>query len=450
MKVIITGVGKSGTSLVKDLLREKHNVTVIDSDQKVVQYIVDRYDVSGIVGSGYEKSTLLSAGVENADLLVATTPSDEVNILCCIISKKLDVKHTVARVRDPKYFSQMTEIREELGIDYIFNPDYYVAESICNVLRFPFAKEVDVFAGGKVTLVKVDIEEKNPLINKSMAGINREYKSGVLFALVLREGKTVVPHGDFVINEGDSVYILATDTEITNFFRKLHSYKQKTKLAFIAGGGRTTHYLTEFLSEYSVKVKIIESDKSKAEELASTFPTADVCFGDATDSEILSDEGIADFDAFVALTDKDEENIVISMYATDLDIKKVVTKVESPFFYGIEKRFDLDTVVSPQDVSVNHVLKLVRSYQALSYGNISALFKFGGDCEIVEFKVGKDFQGIGIPIRNLKVKNDVLIGGVVRDGEFNVATGETTIEKGDSVLIVTESGLITDINQILK
>ena len=452
MKLVIVGAGKVGETLVAKLTKENHDIIVVDEDPKAVETVVNRYDARGIVGNGGERSILLNAECDTADFFVACTSRDELNLLCCVLAKKLGAKHTMARVRDPEYFNERDTLGEELEVDMLFNPEYRIAIEIAQLLRFPSAINIETFAGGKIAMIELRITEKNPIVGKSLLEIAQTYDSKVLFCMVTRGDSVFIPRGDFVIKEKDTVYIAAPQTDITNFCKKLHVFKQKAKSVFIIGGGKIAYYLAQELIDFGVDVKIIEQDEKRCVELSEELPRATIILGDGTDQEVLDEENLKSCDGCVTLTGMDEENVIISLYALSQKVGKVITKVDRTSIGKMVKQLGLDTVVSPRNVVANQLIRYVRANQTNEGEGINALYRVHDKAEALEFTVSDTFKHTGIPLKelNAKLRQNVLICGIVRDNLVIIPNGDTTFEKGDKVLIVTTAKKITNLSQIVK
>lgn len=449
MNLVIVGAGKIGSTLVQNFLNEKHDIVVIDKDSEVLSDVVNRYDVQGIVGEGIERNTLIEAGVESADFFIACTPRDEMNILACVLAKKLGAKQTIARVRDPEFFKEMDNMKNEVGLDFFFNPEQRTAVEIAEVLKFPSSKSVESFAGGRANMVEFVINEGNPLIGKSLMQISKEYNCKVLIAMVNRLGKIIIPRGDFVVKKGDEIYILAPATEILAFSKKIKMFKPRAKSVLIAGGGKIAYYLAQDLIGSGVDVKIIENNKERAELLATYLDKATIIFGDATEHELLDEEGIKNSDAIVTLTGIDEENVIISLYAQSKGVDKVITKVDRSSINSMVKKLGLDTIVSPRVAIANHIIRFVRAHQAESGSGINTLYKLHDKVEALEFTVHEDFSALNVCLKDLKLQRNILVGGIVRGEEYIMPTGNSWLEKGDKVIVLTGAKNITELSQIL-
>lgn len=449
MNLIIVGAGKVGSTLVENILHENHDIVVVDSDGETVSSVVNRYDVKGIIGGGLERNVLLDAGIDKADFLIACTPRDEMNILCCVLARKLGAKKTIARVRDPEYFKEMENMREDLGLDYFFNPEFQTAAEIAQVLKFPSAKNVESFADGRANMVEFHISDGNPVVGKSLMQIKKEYGNKILIGMVSRGNEVFIPRGDFVIESGDDIHIIAAEAELAAFSKKLKMFKPRAKSAFIIGGGKIAYYLAKILIASGVSVKIAEKEKTRAEELSRLLPKATVILGDGTEQEILDEESLKESDACITLTGMDEENVMISLYAKQ-KVGKAITKVDRPSVLGMVKMLGLDTVVSPRIAIANHIIRFVRAHQADSGSGINTLYKFHDRVEALEFTVREDFEGAGVALKDLGVKSNILIGGIVRGEEFILPGGDSKLMTGDKVIVVTAVRKITELKQILR
>ncbi len=450
MNLIIIGAGKVGETLVENFVKENHDVFVVDIDGEKVQNVVNRYDVNGVAGGGLERSVLLEAGVDSSDFVIACTAQDEKNILCCVLAKKLGAKYTIARVRDPEYFKEMENMKAVLGLDFFFNPELQTAKEIAQVMKFPFAQSVESFAGGRATMIEFTIGGGMPIVGKRLMEVSKEYGNNFLVGMVRRGEEVFIPHGDFVFNADDIVYIIAADNDITSITKKLQMYKNRSKSVFIIGGGKVAYYLAQELISSGVSVKIVENNAQRATELSEELPKATVLHFDGTDHEALEEEKLKDNDACVTLTGIDEENVIISMYAKEQGVKKVVTKIDRQSVLNMVKQLGLDTVVSPRNVIANHIVRFVRAHQADTGNGINTLYKMNDKAEALEFTVGENFPKLGVPLKNLGLKSGVLVGGIVRDNEFILPDGQTCLKNQDKVIVVTAVGQITEFIQVLK
>ncbi|MGN0570098.1 MAG: Trk system potassium transporter TrkA [Candidatus Fimenecus sp.] len=451
MNIVIVGDGKVGATLVEHLSQEGHDIVVIDRDAKIVEQMVNSYDVMGICGNGASYDVQMEAGVSSARLFIAATSSDELNILCCLIAKKVGAHHTIARVRNPDYLKQLSFIKEELGLSMIVNPEYDAANEIAKVLRFPNAINIETFSRGNVDLAELKINDGNPLCNMALTDILGAFKTKILVCAVQRKSDVFIPRGDFVLKSGDKIHITAPRGELVRFMKKLGIYKHRTKDIMIIGGGKMGYYLARQLSESGgYNVKIIEIDRGRCEKLCTLLPDVNIINGDGTDRGILYEQGIESQDAFVALTTIDEENIISSMYASSLGISKTVAKVNRVSYQVLES-IGMDSAFSSKAIAANRIIGYVRALENSGESSVQTLYKLvGGQVEALEFKITADFKNIGIPLKELDINNDTLIASIIRDNHVIFPDGNDSIEMGDSVIIVSKSKQFRSINQIFN
>ena len=452
MKVVIVGSGKVGYTLTEQLSKEGHDVVVIDKRAEVLRYPQNVLDIMAIQGNGASCQVQKEAGVEDADLLIAVTSTDELNILCCLVAKKLGAKHTIARVRNPEYSRQLDFMKEELGLSMSVNPELAASKEIYRILRFPSAMKVEVFAKGRVELAEIKIKPGNPLDGQPLRSLYQNYKVKILVCAVQRGGEVVIPDGSFVLKEGDTISITAPPSQLISFFKAVGIFQSKARTVLIVGGGRIGFYLARQLSEVGIRVKVIEQDEARCRELGDLLPTkAMVIHGDGTEQELLEEEGVGDADAFVALTGIDEENIIISMFAKAQGAKKIVTKVNRITFLDLLGGLGIDSVISPKNITANQILRYVRAMQNSFYSsNVEALYKIvEGKAEALEFHVLESADYVDIPLKDLRTKQGLLIACIVRKGKTIIPGGEDVIQVGDSVIIVTTLPGFQDLGDIL-
>lgn len=451
MNIVIVGDGKVGATLVEHLSQEGHDIVVIDRDSKIVEQMVNSYDVMGICGNGASYDVQMEAGVSSARLFIAATSSDELNILCCLIAKKVGAHHTIARVRNPDYLKQLPFIKEELGLSMIVNPEYDAANEIAKVLRFPNAINIETFSRGNVGLAELKINDGNPLCDMALTDIFSAFKTKILVCAVQRKADVFIPRGDFVLKSGDKIHITAPRGELVRFMKKLGIYKHRTKDIMIIGGGKMGYYLARQLSESGgYNVKIIEIDRDRCDKLCTLLQDVNIINGDGTDRGILYEQGIESQDAFVALTTIDEENIISSMYASSLGISKTVAKVNRVSYQVLES-IGMDSAFSSKAIAANRIIGYVRALENSGESSVQTLYKLvGGQVEALEFKITADFKNIGIPLKKLDINNDTLIASIIRDNHVIFPDGNDSIEIGDSVIIVSKSKQFRSINQIFN
>lgn len=451
MNIVIVGDGKVGATLVEHLSLEGHDVVVIDRDPKVVEDLVNSNDVMGICGNGASYDVQQEAGVGSARLFIAATSSDELNILCCLVAKRVGARHTIARVRNPDYLKQQTFFKNELGLSMVVNPEYDAANEIAKVLHFPAAINIETFSRGNVDLAELKIGEQNPLCGMKIADIFGKFHTKVLICAAQRRTEVVIPHGDFELQAGDKIHVTAPRSELVKFMKKLNVYNHRTKNIMIIGGGKMGYYLARQLSVAGgYNVKIIEMDLQRCEQLCELLPNVDIIHGDGTDRSTLYEQGILNQDAFVALTTIDEENIISSMYASSLGIRKTVAKVNRVSYHVLES-IGMDSAFSSKAIAANRILGYVRALDNSGESSVQTLYRLvGGRVEALEFKITNDFEGVGIPLKELNINSDTLIGNIIRGNKVIFPGGNDSIEIGDSVIVVSKSRNVTSINEIFN
>ncbi len=452
MNIVIVGDGKVGATLVEHLSGEGHNVIVIDRDQKIVEQMVNSFDVMGICGNGANCEVQLEAGVDSADLFIAATSSDELNILSCLMAKKAGAGHTIARVRNPDYLNQLPFFKDALGLSMIVNPELDAANEIAKLLRFPNAINIETFYRGLVDLVELKIEQGNPLCNMQLTEIFNKFDVKILVCAVQRKNEVIIPRGDFVLQAGDKIHVTAPRGVLVSFFKQLKIYKHRTKNIMIIGGGKMGYYLARQLCETGgYNVKIIENALERCEKLCELLPQADIIQGDGTDRRILLEQGLEGQDAFVALTTIDEENIISSMYASSLGVSKTVAKVNR-ISYEVLESIGMDSAISSKAIAANRIIAYARALEnSGEESSVQTLYKLvGGQVEALEFKIEADFSEIDIPLRDLKLKRDTLIACIIRNHKVIYPGGNDCIELGDRVVIVTKSNHVSSINEIFE
>lgn len=453
MQIVIVGCGKMGTSLAVQLVAEGHRVTVIDRSESVIEQISNTQDVIGYVGNGAVFSVLEEAGAKDADLLLALTQSDELNLLSCLIAHKIGAKHTVARVRDPEYANNMFRISDDLGLSMTVNPDRQAAEEIARVLRFPAAMHVELFARGHVELVTSKLPEKSSLSGIPLYELPQKLGVKVLICAVERNGAFTIPSGGFTLQGGDVLYVTGAPREVAKALRKAGVLANPIRSVIIGGGGRISFYLAQELLKSNIAVKIIERNRESAHQIAELLPGAVVLNGDITDHDLMQEEGIERADAFVALTGLDEGNVLSALYAKRHNVGKVIAKVNNDGLESLVKETTLDSVISPKRVATNVILRYVRAREAsANHGEIRGLYKIAdGSIEVLEFLASSENTNLlNIPLKDLKTKKHLLIACIVRNGKAIIPGGADSIRAGDIVLVVTAQRLMNDLGDIME
>ena len=451
MRIIIVGAGTVGTVICTRLARESHNITLIDHNVAALNDMNNKFDVIGVEGNGASVSTLRKAGADKADLLIAVTNQDELNILCCASAKKLGTKHTIARVRNPEYTELMQMIKSDLNLSLTINPELAVAKEISRMLRFPFATKIDTCYHGRVELAEFVIGEGSPLCGMTLAQLHTKLDLRYVICGVLRNGNAYIPKGDFILATGDQVCLTAHDEEMVNFFKAIGAYKHPVKDVLIVGGGRMTYYLLNHLQKTKIRATVIEPDKQRCRELAEKF-NCNVIREDGTNQSVLREEGINNADAFLALSSEDEENAIVSLYAKSQGTKKIITLISAMQYVELFKSMGLDGIVSPKYSTSNEILRYVRSLAVTKDIEIESLHKLMDEnFEALECVIKEPVEGItGIPLKNLKLRRDVLIASIVHKDKIVIPSGNDKMESGDTVILFTSGVEINDIKDILK
>ena len=451
MKIVVIGDGKVGRAILQHTCKEGHEVVVIDKNPKVIEELVNTYDAGGICGNGACIDIQESAGVAKADLVVAATSRDEVNMLACLIAKKLGAKATIARVRSYEYNQNIELMKDALGIQMTINPELEAAIEIMNIINFPEANRVDTFANGNVDLVELFIPENSPLIGLTLANISTKYQVRILVCAVQRGEEVFIPTGNFTFQAKDKIHITASRLVVKDFLKKLGLIETKMKDILVIGGGKISTYLAEQLIKGKYNVKIIEKDYERCLELSELLPGASIVHGDGSDQLLLEEEGLDSCDAIVCLTNLDEENIIISLYAQKKEVSKIITKVNKESFAGIVETIGVASVISPKEITSSRVISYVRSTSNIHGSYIVKLYKLViNRVEAIEFIAKKSSKLLNVCLKDLKLKKNVLIASIIRNSEVIIPSGMTQIEENDSVIVVTTGQILDDLNDILE
>lgn len=451
MQIIIVGCGNVGTTIAQQLSKEGHNITVIDMDGHRVEAVANHYDVMGIVGNGASFSVQNEAGIEKADLMIAVTASDELNMLSCLIAKKAGDCSTIARVRNPLYNKEIAFIKEELGLSMVINPEYAAACEIARLLKFPSAIKVDTFAKGRMELLKCKLNEGSVLHGRPLTYLSSGLHCDVLICTVQRGEEVFIPDGNFELREKDVISVVASPKKANEFFRKIGMATNRIKSCMIIGGGETTYYLAQQLLPMGIEIKIIEQSKERCNELSELLPQALVIHGDGTDRNLLYEEGLPRIHAFVSWTSMDEENIMLSLFAKSVSKAKTITKVHRIDYDEIIDSLDLGSVLYPKNITAEYILQYVRARQNSIGSNIETLYQLIEDkVEALEFRVSKQSKLVGVPLKELQLKDNLLIAGINRRRISITPGGQDTIEVGDTVVVVTTNQGFHDLEDILR
>lgn len=450
MNIVIVGMGKIGFALAQELAKEKHDIIAIDEKQDILTKATEEIDVSGICGSATNAEILSEAGIEKTDLLIAVTSNDEVNLLCCLLAKKMGASSTICRVRNPEYNRTIGYIKDELGLSMVVNPEREAAFEMLRIIENPFAENVESLMNGQVRLFSFSVEEHSILCGHSIQEVFSKTKSSALICAVERDSQVYIPFGNFEFQQGDTVTAITFAKSLPVFLKEMHMTNTHIKNVIIVGGGTTAFYLAHQLAENKANVKIIENDLKRAEYLSNALPKVEVINADGTDYAVLKEQGLESVDALCCLTGIDEENVMTSLFAKGFDSKiKTITKINRAELEKVVKPFELGSLVSLKQLSVNLILQYVRALQNSIGSNVITLYKLVSDkVEALEFKVSESSKLKGIPLELLKIKENVLIACINRGGKVIMPRGSDTLEAGDSVIIVTTTSGFDDLDDI--
>ena len=451
LNIIIVGCGKVGMTLIEQLSKEGHDITIIDKNAAKVQEMSNLYDIMGLVGNGASYSVQMEAGIENADLIIAVTASDELNLLCCTVAKQVGDCAAIARVRTPDYSKEAGYLREKLGLTMIINPELEASLETARILYLPTALEVNSFAHGQAEIVKFKIPEGNLLDGMTIATLGKSITNEILICAIEREGEVYIPGGNFQMAKNDIVSFVAPRRHIRSFLKKIGFKTKQVKDAMIVGGGKASYYLAKQLIAMGIDVKIIEQNKERCEELSILLPEAIIINGDGTDEEVLREEGIEYAQAFIPLTDIDEENIMLTLHAKQVSNAKLITKINRSTFKNVISKLDLGSVIYPRYITSEAIIAYVRAKKNSTNSNIETLYHmFDNRAEAIEFRVDEPSSVTGIPLKDLMLKNDLLVSFIYRNGKVQIPSGLDTIEVGDTVMIVTPPTGLHQLSAILS
>ncbi|MBC5738685.1 Trk system potassium transporter TrkA [Lawsonibacter faecis] len=450
MKIIIVGDGKVGFTLAEHLSREEHDVTVIDTNDDALRRASESLDVLCVKGNGASIMALRESGVDTADIIIAATSLDEVNMVCCLTAKRLGAKYTIARVRNVEYAVELSVLKKELGIDMVINPENATAVEISRLLRFPSAANIETFYRGRVELIGFRVQEDDFICGHSLAELNHRVKElPILFCAAERGDEVIIPDGRYAPQAGDKLYLIGQPIGMSQFFKLLGRYTPKVKDVFIVGGGRIAHYLTAILEGMNMHVKLVERNMDRCRHISEVLPRTMVICGDGTDQELLESESVSASDAFIALTDRDEDNLIISLYAMQMGIGKVIAKSNRQNYAGIARAVGLDSVISPKLITANQILQVVRGMENSKGSVMTALYKIAsGNAEAMEFVVNQTTRHLGQPLKDLKLKKGILIAVIIHHNRIVIPEGSSSMSQGDTVIIVSRDQGILDVNDI--
>lgn len=454
MNIIIVGCGNVGYVLSEALSREGHEITLIDTDTERLRFVADTLDIQGVGGNGISYDVLMEAGIDNADLFIAVTNEDEVNMLGCLMAKKIGNCKTIARVRNPQYYEDIKHIKEELGLSMYVNPEREAAKEMARLIQIPSAIDVDIFDKSRINMIRFKVLENSMLDGMAICDIRSKVSANMLVCIVQRKDSVVIPNGLFVLQAGDIISFVTPMNDVYSVFKKTGVKARNIKNVMIAGGGRISYYLALLLQRAKIKVKIIEKDRQRCEELSECLPEAMIICGNANNQSLLFEEGINNTDAFVSVTDMDEENIMLSLYVNKISDAKVITKIKKVTFEEIVQDLNLGSIVDPKNIIAEGIIRYVRALQNSFGSNVETLYRLiDNKVEALEFSVNNTYdinKLVGKPLMNINLKENLLVCSIKRGDKTFIPDGRDTIELGDRVIIVTTNLGLNDIKDILK
>ena len=450
MNIIIAGSGKVGRSLAAQLSAEGHDLTLIDMNPDVLEAMGSSLDVMCVQGNCAALPTLQQAGIMDADLLIAATNSDELNLLCCTTAHGINPKiHTIGRIRNPEYTQQIYSLKDVFALSLSVNPDRQAANEIERLLRLPGFLHRDTFANGRTNIVELRVSADSKLRDQPLMGLNTIVKCRVLVCAVIRDGQTMIPSGHFVLREGDRIFITAPTANLSTLLRNLGLVAKRARKVILCGGGRVSYYLSQQLCKVGVSVTLIEKDLNRCRELAALLPDVSVIHGDATDQALLESQGIDDCDALVTLTGIDELNMIISLYGTGKNVPQVITKLGRAANRSIAEHLSLGSIVYPRELCSNQIVRYVRAMQNQSGAAVSIHFIADGQVEAIEFTVDDTTENCGKPLKELKLRPNVLLVSITSGAVTTIPNGDSSFRKGDTIVVVTSGrGKLRQINDI--
>ncbi len=450
MKIIIVGDGKVGQALTRQLSKEGHDLTVVDSNPKILNNNIENLDILTVEGNGASMETLRRADAGTADLVIAATSTDEINLLCCITAKKLGAQHTIARVRNTEYSEQLVALRQELGLSMTINPEYAAAREIYQILQLPNFVKRETFAKGRVEIVELRVDEKSPLRDIALYRLPETVGLNVLVAAVLREDQVTIPSGNFTLQEGDHVFFAAKTNQLSLLLKNLGISIQRVRHVMIIGGGRIARHLIPRLLDAKVKVKVLEKNHEHCLRLYSEFPQISVIEADGSLQQVLISEGLEQTDAIITLTNMDEENLIISMFANHCGVKKIITKIGRLEYGGLFMDMGIGSIISPKERCSADIVRYVRAMKNAEGSEIVALYHIANDlAEAMEFRVDESVRYLGVPLKDIPLRENVLIACVTHGNEPVLANGNTRYYEGDSIVVVSAGQhMISHLNDI--
>ncbi|MGL5353149.1 MAG: Trk system potassium transporter TrkA [Clostridium sp.] len=448
MNIIIVGAGKVGYTLAKYLSVEEDNITIIDNNDKALERINNNLDVMCIKGNCTSLKVLNEAGIKEADLLISVTNSDELNMLCSLAGKKLGAKYTIARVRTPDYDEEINLLTEAVGIDLVINPEKAAATEVAKLIKYPSVCSIDNFSNGKVNLVGFKVSDDTGLAGKKISDIEF-VKGNVVFCGIEKNGEVIIPNGDYIFHKDDRIYVIGEHKKIQELFKRLGKYNRKVKSSMIIGGGKISYYLTKIITDAGVNCRIIEKDIKKCEELTELLPNTIIINGDGMDQELLLSENLTEMDSFIALTGRDEDNLIASLFAANNDVKNVITKVTRDNYNDIAKTIGINSIISPKLATAYKIIKYVRTLKSKRECCIENIYKICNEkAEAIEFVINESTKNKDEKLKDIKFNEDTLVATIVRNNKIIIPTGDESLKINDRVIIVTKDSKLLHINNI--
>ena len=450
MKIIIVGCGKIGTAILGNLVDEGHEVVAIDNDPEIITEITNIYDVIGVCGNGADSEVLIEAGVEDAGLFATVTDSDELNMLSCFLAKRMGASHTIARIRNPEYNDKnLSFMRHQLELSSSLNPEKVAARELFNLIKLPGAIKIESFARGNYEMIELKLKAESPIVNCSLWELRKKYNQKFLVCVVQRGEVVYIPDGNFVLKAGDRIGIAASTSEGAKLFRALGIMKKQAKNVMIIGAGKTSYYLAVKLLNMGANVTIIEKDHKRCKSIAEFLPGATIIEGDGASQEVLMEEGLRSVDSFIALTGMDEQNILVSIFAQSQKVPQVITKVNRPELASMAENLGLDTIISPCKIISDRLSGYARALENSLGSEMETLYTLMDDkAEALEFIVREDFEELGIPLKELSIKENVLIAGIIRGRKSIIPSGDDVIQADDRVIVLATGKRINTLTEI--
>ena len=452
MDIIIVGCGKIGITILRNLVTEGHNVVAVDENPAIIAEITNVYDAMGVCGNGVDSETLQEAGAARAELVVSVTDSDEKNMLTCFLAKKLGAKHTIARIRNPEYNDKsLGFLRQNLLLDVTLNPELLAAQELYNILKLPSAAKIETFSRRNFEMVELRLRENSPMVGMSLWQLRKKYQANFLIGCVHRGDEVFIPDGSFVLAPGDRIGITAAPTEVQKLLKLMGILQKQARNVMILGASKTAFYLAKMLLAGGNSVKVIDKNPARCNEFCESLPKATVICGDGARQELLQEEGIASTDAFVALTGMDEENILISFFAASQDVPKVISKVNRPELAAMAERLGLDCIISPRNFVSGVLVQYARALQNSMGSSVETLYKLMDDkAEALEFTVRPDFRHVDVPLKEMALKPNVLLAGILRGRKAIIPSGDDVLQPGDKVVVLTTGHRFRDLSDIMR